>query len=129
MHSRNSGHFLGGLYATATKNKPHSTPIMEDKDIYKHVLDTRNFEISLFWQRSNYFLILNSSLAVGFFNLKAKLYECCLAALGMLASILWFNVNLGSKFWQSRWEQSLHDIESKMAPNLNLFAADWAGYM
>jgi hypothetical protein len=54
---------------------------IEDKDIYKYVLDTRNFEISLFWQRSNYFLVLNSALAVGFFSLKSTKFMYLLAAL------------------------------------------------
>lgn len=29
------------------------SPNIEDKDLYKTALDTRNFEISMFWQRSN----------------------------------------------------------------------------
>ena len=43
---------------------------IELKDLYKTLLDTRNLEISLFWQRSNYFLVLNTGIAFGFFNLK-----------------------------------------------------------
>ncbi len=42
--------------------------------IYRVALDTRNSEISLFWQRSNFFLVLNTALAVGFFNDKNKEY-------------------------------------------------------
>jgi len=47
----------------------HKQP-MEVKDLYKTLLDTRNLEINLFWQRSNYFLVLNTGIAFGFFNLK-----------------------------------------------------------
>src|SRR5207248_3234570 len=36
-------------------------------DAYKIALETRNLEINLFWQRSNYFLVLNTAIAVGFF--------------------------------------------------------------
>ena len=42
---------------------------IEDKDLYRVALDTRNLESTLFWQRCNYFLVLNSALALGFFNL------------------------------------------------------------
>jgi hypothetical protein len=101
-------------------------PSFEDKDIYKVVLETRNFEISLFWQRSNYFLVLNSALAVGFFNLKASEYAFVFALFGLLTSVLWLRVTLGSKYWQSRWEHRLRLIEQQVAPNLNLFAADWS---
>lgn len=101
-------------------------PSIEDKDIYKVALDTRNFEISLFWQRSNYFLVLNSALALGFFNLPKLEYAFPLALFGFFVSALWLRVNLGSKFWQSRWEQRLSEIERKISPDLQFFAADWS---
>ena len=98
---------------------------IEDKDIYKFALDTRNFEISLFWQRSNYFLVLNSALALGFFNLQKPEYAFFLAWFGFFVSALWLRVNLGSKYWQSRWEHRLSEIERNIAPDLQFFAADW----
>ena len=106
-------------------SKNSLAPTIEDKDIYKTVLDTRNLEISLFWQRSNYFLVLNSALAVGFFNLKSQEYAFLLAAFGLITSLLWFRVALGGKYWQSRWEQRLSIIEQQIAPGLNLFSASW----
>lgn len=39
----------------------------DERLLRPQALDTRNFEISLYWQRSNYFLVLNTALAVGFF--------------------------------------------------------------
>ncbi|MDP2681956.1 MAG: hypothetical protein Q8P28_03995 [Deltaproteobacteria bacterium] len=96
-----------------------------NKDIYKVALDTRNFEISLFWQRSNYFLVLNSALALGFFNLQKQEFAFLLAVFGLFVSFLWYRVNLGSKYWQSRWEHRLYILEKKVAPNLDFFAADW----
>ena len=41
---------------------------IEIKDLYRTLLDTRNLEINLFWQRCNYFLVLNTGVALGFFN-------------------------------------------------------------
>lgn len=96
---------------------------IQDIDIYKIVLDTRNFEVSLFWQRSNYFLALNSALVIGAF-LSRTPYSFVLASLGLVSSVLWYFVNLGSKFWQSRWEHRLQVVEREIAPGLNLFGAD-----
>ena len=98
---------------------------IEDKDVYKNVLDTRNFEILLFWQRSNYFLVLNSALAIGFFNLQKQEFAFLFAAFGLLVSFLWYRVNLGGKYWQSRWEHRLSVIEKRIAPELQCFAAGW----
>jgi hypothetical protein len=97
---------------------------IEPKESYQTALNTRNFEISLFWQRSNYFLVLNSALALGFFNLQNREYAIFLAAFGFFVSCLWFRVNLGSKFWQLRWEQRLSEIENKINPDLDFFAVD-----
>jgi hypothetical protein len=94
-------------------------------DAYKIALETRNLEIGLFWQRSNYFLVLNVALALGFFKVENNiLYSTALSVFGAIISILWLRVNLGSKFWQSRWEERLKIQESILAPNLNFFAAE-----
>jgi hypothetical protein len=98
---------------------------MNEQDVYKIALDTRNFEIGLFWQRTNYFLALNTALAVGFFNLQGRAYPLLLALLGLIVSILWYQVALGSKFWQSRWENRLRVVEQRIGHNLELFSADW----
>lgn len=108
---------------TTDRNTYTQSRTIEDKDIYKTVLDTRNFEISLFWQRSNYFLVLNSALAIGFFSQKPSPLTLLLSALGFLASLLWYFVMLGSKYWQSRWEDKLAELEKKIAPDLRAFAA------
>ncbi len=97
---------------------------MEDKEIYRIALDTRNFEINLFWQRSNYFLALNTALAVGVFGISQKWYALGLAVLGFIVCVLWCRVNLGSKYWQSRWEERLRIVEQNVAPQLDFFAAN-----
>ncbi|WP_192021238.1 hypothetical protein [Shewanella sp. WPAGA9] len=102
---------------------PKRKPKIDELEAYKIALQTRNFEISLFWQRSNYFLALNVALALGFFRLIESPYSFALASLGGLVSFLWFQVNLGSKFWQSRWEERLKKQELKFTPNLHFFAA------
>jgi hypothetical protein len=100
-----------------------------DETVYRTILDTRNFEIRLFWQRSNYFLVLNTAIGTGFFVVAAshsRGFAVLLTILGTIASALWLCVNLGSKFWQVRWETRLHDEEEKFSfeEKQKLFAAD-----
>jgi hypothetical protein len=98
---------------------------METKDLYKALLDTRNFEITMFWTRSNYFLLLNSVVAVGLFGTReyyAK-FAIVFAVFGLLASLLWFWVCLGGKYWQVRWEQKILEFERENLPDLKAFGA------
>ena len=108
------------------ENNTKSTPSLDNLEAYKIALDTRNMEIGLFWQRSNYFLVLNAALAVGFFRLIDNKYSILLAFFGLLVSFLWYRVNLGSKYWQSRWEHRLKLKEEEIDPNLNFFSAEWS---
>jgi len=95
------------------------------KELYQIALDTRNFEISLFWQRSNYFLALNTAIAVGFFVKASAVYQFGLGFFGLLTSILWVAINCGSKFWQSRWETRLKIAEDNLSKDINYFSTDW----
>ena len=100
--------------------------------LYEIALDTRNLEINLFWQRCNYFLVLNSGLAVGFFSLRDTSLHIPVALLGLLVCILWYRVALGSKYWQERWEFCLRRTEQHLRlkglykSDIALFSADWA---
>jgi hypothetical protein len=102
--------------------REHKLPI-DVKDLYNTLVDTRNLEINLFWQRSNYFLVLNTGIAFGFFNLLRGKFAVIFAVMGLLASFLWFCVCLGSKFWQSRWEHRLLEFEKEHLPGLDFFGA------
>lgn len=118
-------------------NQQSNNDNLTDKELYKIALETRNFEINLFWGRSNYFLVLNSSLAIGFFNnfhgqnpldaTHKSLYPIFFGIFGFIASILWLCVNFGSKFWQARWENALMKLEEKLIkepPRIKLFSAE-----
>ncbi len=111
-----------------TKGADAQQKPMEPKDVFKFVLDTRNFEITNFWQRSNYFLVLNTGVAIAFFNLKERSVEWApfVALIGVLVSFLWIRVALGSKFWQVHWERKLAQVENeyvknRILPDLKLF--------
>ncbi len=94
-------------------------------EAYRIARETRNLEINLFWQRSNYFLVMSTAIAAGFFSLKDGRYGLPLAILGLVVAALWVAVNLGSKFWQSRWEYRLSLTEKELRSGMNLFSADW----
>ena len=78
---------------------------------FKIALETRNFEIELFWKRCNYFLVLNTALAVGVFALfgvkdtVSPLVLPLICVVGIFVCVAWIHVGLGSKFWQCHWEQ------------------------
>ena len=74
-------------------------------------------------ERSNYFMVLNTAIALGFFALKNESYAPVLAALGAVVSLLWFLINLGGKFWQSFWEEAAARLEQECCPEARLFAA------
>lgn len=93
-------------------------------EIYKTALETRNFEIKLFWQRSNYFLVLNTAIAVGFISRdELDRLAFLLSLVGLVAAWLWVRVNLGSKYWQARWEHRLEVAEKQLPGNWKLFSA------
>ncbi len=96
-----------------------------DLEAFRAAKEARNFEISLFWQRSNYFLVLSTAIAAGFFSLREAKYALPLAVFGLFVGLLWVAVNLGSKFWHSRWEYRLRIAEEKLSADMKLFSASW----
>jgi len=93
------------------------------KDLYDILLDTRNMEIKLFWERSNYFLVLNSGLAVGYFNIGDKVGQGVFAFIGLISAVLWVGVCLGGRFWQAKWEGTLSRFESKRLDGVCFFSS------
>ena len=93
------------------------------KELYKIAIDTRNFEINLFWQRSNYFIALNTGIAIGTFFKSSEGFRIPLAVLGAVISFLWICMNLGSRYWQVRWEHEAAQLEMKITNEI-LFSAN-----
>ena len=96
-------------------------------DLYRLVYETRNLELRLFWERSNYFLALNTAIALGYFTIDkdAILPRLLLCFFGVVAGLLWVATNLGSKFWQARWEHRLIRAEEELGPHMRLFSDGW----
>lgn len=76
-------------------------------------VDTRKFEIELYWKRATYFWAFIVAAATGFVSvitsnhLESKGFSILLSLIGLLFSIGWYFVNRGSKFWQENWEAHL----------------------
>lgn len=94
---------------------------------FKIAFDARNLEIELFWRRSNYFLGLNTVVAIAYFSNRTNTVPAWLiCGLGLVSSALWFLVLCGGKFWQSRWESKLRSLERNNQSNSGLFAVSRA---
>lgn len=82
-------------------------------------LETRRFEIDLYWRRATYFWTFIGATFGGFFVAYAStsprrqdllVILCCL---GVVFSFAWFCVNKGSKYWQENWEKHVDLLEDK----------------
>lgn len=92
------------------------------KRAFEVALDTRKFEIELYWKRAKYFfevmcalggfsVILTfvkpeNSAKGGFFYLALFVISC----IGIIASVAWYLTNKGSKYWQVNWEQYVNAL-------------------
>ncbi len=92
-------------------------------ELYKIAIETRQLEIQLFWQRSNYFLVLNTAVAAAYFSVSSCWHSLILAIFGVAVSALWLLVNFGSKYWQVRWEAAAERLEKQFAAGARMFSA------
>ena len=88
--------------------------------------DIRKFEIDLYWKRSAYFWTFIALAFAGYGALQMhnvrteephtetvgiKGLAFLLANVGLVASVAWFQVNRGSKYWQEYWETQIDSLE------------------
>ena len=80
---------------------------------FKVSLETRNFEIDLFWKRSFFFwgFIASAFLAFASLEKDKSNYAIVIANFGMVCSFAWTLANRGSKFWIDNWEDRLFSYE------------------
>ncbi|WP_165748442.1 hypothetical protein [Cellulophaga sp. Z1A5H] len=88
---------------------------------YERAWANRDFEINKFWTRAAYFwgfivlifggliTLLTSEHNESTVNLRLDLY---LVALGLIFSLAWYLVILGSKSWQENWEAHIDHLEN-----------------
>lgn len=89
------------------------------EEALKIALDTRKFEIELYWKRANYFWLFIASIFVGYYstlktNDPLNFENIAIALLGYITSVCWLCVNRGSKFWQENWERNIELLSRKM---------------
>ena len=95
------------------------------EEAFKIALDTRKFEIELYWKRTGYFVLFIGAVFVGYYNIINTAEEgiskyqkewllLLLPALGFLLSLLWYMANRGSKFWQENWEAHIKELSTHL---------------
>ena len=84
----------------------------------KVALDTRKFEIELYWKRATYFWAFIATSFTAYFLLlnsnniaNNKFFTIIISLIGYLFSLGWYFVNCGSKYWQENWEQHVANLE------------------
>ena len=87
---------------------------------FKIALETRNFELELFWKRSAFFWAFIVSAFAGFAALKKDSpgYAFAAACFGLICSFVWTLANRGSKYWYEVWEKKIAEIEKETDPKL-----------
>lgn len=85
---------------------------------YEVALDTRKFEISLYWKRATYFWGFIGAIFIAYFALvgsenfaENRLLTIPLSLIGIAFSLGWYFVNRGSKLWQENWETNIGFLE------------------
>ncbi|MDV2446191.1 hypothetical protein CMU93_01595 [Elizabethkingia anophelis] len=93
------------------------------KEAYKVALDTRKFEIELYWKRATYFWGFLVATFAAYFLLSTRgnttnnsnddnyILLVLLSLLGFFISVGWYFVNRGSKVWQENWEKHISFLE------------------
>lgn len=87
----------------------------------KFALETRKFEIELYWERAKYFWTFIAATLAGFAVVqklnpddRTTFLSVILSCLGVLFSLAWYLVNRGSKLWQENWENHVALLEEKV---------------
>jgi hypothetical protein len=102
-------------------NKEQYLDIFKGKlrvDALKTALDTRKFEIELYWKRATYFWAFIAATFAAFFilltsknNEQFKGFTIVISSIGFFFSLGWYFVNRGSKIWQENWEKHVYFLE------------------
>ena len=100
-------------------------------EAYKQTLDTRKFEIELYWKRATFMWPINGALLV-LIGIFAKLFYdapidrrteyfmaiSVISLLGYLISMISSGISQGGKYWQENWEYHLDMLEPFFCGNL-----------
>lgn len=85
------------------------------KELCKIALETRKFEIDLYWKRATYFWAFIAADIAAYAlvftrvgdSLSKSVLMTALSMFGVLFSLGWYFVNWGNKYWQENWEDQM----------------------
>jgi hypothetical protein len=89
----------------------------------KRAYELRDFEITHYWKRAQYFWGFLAVIYAGFFatliasskgNKIDIEYILIICSIGCIFSFAWYLVNRGSKRWQEHWENIINELENKL---------------
>ncbi len=99
-----------------------------DKEVLRKALecalDSRQFEITLYWKRAAYFWAFIGALFAAYFALQKPIlsdHELLLGitVVGYIFTWCWYLVNRGSKYWQENWEMHVDMLEDSVMGSLH----------
>lgn len=92
---------------------------------FETALDTRKFEIELYWKRATYFWAFIAAMFIAYFAVlnsdkigEIKVVTILISSLGYFFSLGWYFVNRGSKYWQQNWEAHVDLLGEKIQGKL-----------
>jgi hypothetical protein len=107
------------LLAGTKEGKDNSSSLAENP--LKIALETREFEIELYWRRATYFWAFIAAAFAAFgvaqtidYGPAKALLSVLFCCLGLIFSYSWYLVNRGSKFWQENWENHVALLEDRV---------------
>lgn len=93
------------------------------EEAFQIALETRKFEIELYWKRTGYFVLFIGAVFAGYYKVlqidgpsgsEKEWLLLLLSSLGFLLSLLWYMANRGSKFWQENWEAHIEMLSTHL---------------
>lgn len=88
---------------------------------YDIALDTRKFEIEMYWKRATYFWGFIAAIFLAYCAILSvedlpnkKILMSIITLLGVFFSLGWFFVARGSKAWQENWEMHIYYLEEEI---------------
>lgn len=114
---------LGNDGVTTDNRLPPESP-RKIKEAYDKSHDIRKLEIELYWKRAGYFWAFITTITAIFgLCIKDKdtdyfILSPLVANIGVITSLCFYYVNLGSKYWQQNWENNVDNLEYYISGNL-----------
>jgi len=84
---------------------------------YQTAFETRKFEISNYWTRTNYLWLLQAAVFTGYFAVQNNDFQgdtnlaFCIICIGFITAIAWVLINKASKEWMENWENHISKLE------------------